>query len=366
MIVMFAFFASMASIAVSAAPPIIEYAVPTANAGPQGIVAGPDGNLWFTEFNGNKIGRITTEGVITEFPIPTPNSGPRGITAGPDGNLWFTETSGNKIGKITVAGAITEYAVPTANATPYGIVTGPDQNLWFTEHTAPATPFQMYKIGKITVSGTVTEYSYNAVNFGFCSAPTEITARADGLWFGGSCAIFINMTTAGSAVFGLGINGAIDNDVYGITLGADGNFWATLYSISNPLSRIAKLIPSDTLYTISQASAWPYGITSGPDGKLWFTEANANQVGTITLAGAITEYAVPTLNSVPRGVTTGPDGNVWFVEFAGNKIGKIQLVTPLPAAVPALSWSAMLALVSILLGWGLVRLRVSRKARRLW
>jgi virginiamycin B lyase len=56
-----------------------------------GITAGPDGNLWFTEYGGNKIGRITTAGVITEFPIPTDDSEPWGITSGPDGNLWFTE-----------------------------------------------------------------------------------------------------------------------------------------------------------------------------------------------------------------------------------------------------------------------------------
>ena len=32
-----------------------------------------------------------TAGVITEFPMPTADSYPDGITAGPDGNLWFTE-----------------------------------------------------------------------------------------------------------------------------------------------------------------------------------------------------------------------------------------------------------------------------------
>lgn len=31
----------------------------TAGAQPIGITAGPDGNLWFTEFNGNRIGRIS-------------------------------------------------------------------------------------------------------------------------------------------------------------------------------------------------------------------------------------------------------------------------------------------------------------------
>ena len=38
-------------------------------------------------------------GKIREFPVPTATSGPLGITAGPDGNLWFTEALGNKIGQ---------------------------------------------------------------------------------------------------------------------------------------------------------------------------------------------------------------------------------------------------------------------------
>src|SRR6185436_11779124 len=79
---------------------ITEYPVPTAGS-PQDITAGPDGNMWFTEIAGNKIGRITPAGVITEFPVPTAASKPVGITAGPDGNLWFGEGDGNKIGRIT-------------------------------------------------------------------------------------------------------------------------------------------------------------------------------------------------------------------------------------------------------------------------
>ena len=43
------------------------YPVPTAGSAPYGIAAGPDGALWFTEYSINKIGRITTAGVISEF-----------------------------------------------------------------------------------------------------------------------------------------------------------------------------------------------------------------------------------------------------------------------------------------------------------
>src|ERR1700733_9521956 len=47
-------------------------------------------------------------GVFTEFPVPTSESGPGGITAGPDGNLWFTEFQASKVARITTAGVITE------------------------------------------------------------------------------------------------------------------------------------------------------------------------------------------------------------------------------------------------------------------
>jgi len=92
---------------------------------------GPDGALWFTEYAGNKIGRITTSGAITEYAIPTPSAGALGITTGPDGALWFAEGA-NQIGRVTTSGAITQYSV----SSPQGITTGPDGALWFTESGA--------------------------------------------------------------------------------------------------------------------------------------------------------------------------------------------------------------------------------------
>jgi streptogramin lyase len=128
---------------------ITEFPLPTANSGPGGMTAGPDGNLWFTESIA-QIGRITPTGQITEFPLPMLNSALNGITAGPDGNLWFTRGPG-KIGRITPKGQITEFPLPMLNSALDGITTGPDGNLWFTECINP----QMIgcsgsKIGRIT------------------------------------------------------------------------------------------------------------------------------------------------------------------------------------------------------------------------
>jgi virginiamycin B lyase len=78
-----------------------QFTLPTAKSNLQGITAGPDGALWFTEGNYNdKIGRITPQGKVTEFAIPTSGSFAAGITTGPDGAIWFTEDEGNQIGRV--------------------------------------------------------------------------------------------------------------------------------------------------------------------------------------------------------------------------------------------------------------------------
>jgi len=65
---------------------------------PNLITTGPDGNLWVTEWAGNKVIRLTPAGQITEFAA----SGPLGIASGPDGNIWFTETNNSVIGRVNL------------------------------------------------------------------------------------------------------------------------------------------------------------------------------------------------------------------------------------------------------------------------
>jgi hypothetical protein len=49
---------------------------------------------------------------INEFPVPTDDSDPNGMAAGPDGNLWFTEASGNRIGEVVLAAQPVATSVP--------------------------------------------------------------------------------------------------------------------------------------------------------------------------------------------------------------------------------------------------------------
>jgi virginiamycin B lyase len=118
---------------------ITEFTILTPTAHPTQVAAGPDGNVWFTELDGNKIGRITAAGTITEFPLTTAGSQPSGITAGPDGSLWFTERSNNAIGVISPAGVVLhEFPIPTADSFAQSITLGPDGNLSGSRKVGPA------------------------------------------------------------------------------------------------------------------------------------------------------------------------------------------------------------------------------------
>jgi streptogramin lyase len=278
--------------AAAATGSMVEFPVPTANSGPVSIVTGPDGNLWFTEINANKIGRMTTGGEFTEFSIPTPNSQPDEIDVGPDGNLWFAEILGNKIGRITPTGEITEFVVPTPNSRPTVVAPGPDGNVWFTERgtaavTATTSPGK--KVGRVVLAtGQVEEFTL----------PTTVLLPSLGPDQG--------------------------RRPLGITAGSDGNMWFT----EERMNQIGRIVPATGEITEFKLPDFtfrrqPFEITSGPDGNLWFTEAFGNRIGRITTDGEITEFEVPTPNSTPNTIRRGPDPNAATdCAFQRDQLGK--------------------------------------------
>ena len=67
----------------------------------------------------------------------------------------------------------------------------------------------------------------------------------------------------------------------------------------------------------------PGAIAAGPDGNVWFGEPRVGQIGRITPAGVITEFAVPS-GGQAYGITAGPDDNLWFTEaFPVRGIGRV-------------------------------------------
>ncbi|MFN8185364.1 MAG: fibronectin type III domain-containing protein [Candidatus Nanopelagicales bacterium] len=297
---------------------------------PDGIALGPDGNIWFTEKNANRIGKMTPAGVVTEYTANlSPGAEPFIIAAGPDGNLWFTETKGNRIGKITTSGTITEYTA--AGWTPgngpddpgpddpgvelWGITAGPDGNMWFTEASGD-------KVGRITPAGVITEFPVTAG-----ADPLGITLGSDNhLWFTEASLDQIGRMSQTGVLTNEYSAGMATDDPVAIATGQDGNMWF-VYLHGHKIGRIT---PTGTINEFSNGLtplAGPRRITAGPDGSMYFTESGANKIGRINPEGKILEFSGLTDNPAGlRGIITGPDGNLWFSEASAHKIG--QLTTP--------------------------------------
>jgi virginiamycin B lyase len=305
--------------------PTMEFVVPTASSQPFEIVTGPDGALWFTELAGNKIGRVTTAGVITEFAVPTNGGQPTGIVAGPDGALWFTEAGASKIGRITTAGVVTEFPIPTANSQPFDITVGVDGALWFAEQGAS-------KIGRITTAGAITEFATTTSN----AMPKSITSGLDGaLWFTESNANKIGRITTGGLISEFPNPNPLAQVAF-IARGPNGNLVFT----ENQVDLIATIgldgrYQAEDSFPTNTGGAGFVGL--GPDATVWFIEHNANKIaryGNGSNGPLMIEYDIPTGSSNVATLTGGPDGNLWYTEQATNKIGRL---TPNASPTPILA-----------------------------
>jgi streptogramin lyase len=286
---------------------ITEFPIPTANSNPSEITLGPDGHLWFTEYDGNKIGRITVAGNITEFPLPTPNAGPQGITAGPDGNVWFTEVSAGQIGKITPSGTVTEYPIVYR---PWLIDSGPDGNIWFTIDSPGGT---VNKLGVITPAGVVSDRTISTVTDPLGAVGITGKAADGNIWFVQYQARRIGrMTTAGTSYMW---SATTNVGAQRIAAGLDGNLWftgVTLIGRVTPGGVVTEFpLPDGRLATTSVS------VIASPDGNVWFGLPDG--LGRITPSGIITVFPVP----APRGIAPGADGNIWYLE--GEHVARFLL-----------------------------------------
>ena len=117
----------------SPSKPAVAAAVPSAQPTPTGmplgthapyaIAAGLDGNLWFTEYQGDAVGQMTPYGATKRFKVD-PDGFAERITAGPDGAVWFTDTIGNRIGRVAADGKIAYVKLPHSDSGPAGITLG--------------------------------------------------------------------------------------------------------------------------------------------------------------------------------------------------------------------------------------------------
>src|SRR5436305_10964853 len=182
----------LAPAAAAALPTFLEYSAGiTAGSGPDVIAAGPDGAMWFSEYQGNRIGRAAVDGTIVEYPSSGPaltlGAHPAGIVTGPDGHIWFTEFGTGQIGELDPAtgSLLGEFLVPSgAGSEPEAIAVGPDGDLWFTENaTGLVGRIDTTQVAPGTSSGIAEYRTKYTDHFSAAAAPVALVSGPDGgLW----------------------------------------------------------------------------------------------------------------------------------------------------------------------------------------
>jgi streptogramin lyase len=302
------------------------------NARPFWITPGPDGNMWFTDTNGDRIGRITLDGKIKLFKVEK-GSKPYTIVAGPDGNLWFTEWRNNSLGVMDVHGHyLHRYPVASSDMSPYGIAVSPDGYIWFTAYNFE-DPSAINRVGRMSTDGEFVERYELAP----CACdPLGVTAGPDGnMWVTEELGAF-DGTNYGSvdrvSLDGKDISRFQMPDVQSlpawIAPGPDGRLWFGQYNAEHhKLGRIST--DGDiTNFHINDAVSNTVDATTGPDRKIWFTEGDANDIWSMKPNGALVDNFSTGVHATPAGITTGPDGNLWFAVAGSGEIGRLHVARP--------------------------------------
>ena len=286
---------------------IQEWDLPTPGSRPHDPAVAPDGSLWFTAMNVNKLGRLDEKtGTVEEFPLDIANSGPHGLIADAEGNIWFTANTGGYIGKLNpVTREMAHFMMPDGRARdPHTAVFDQKGMLWFTVQSGNFVGRLDPASGEVVLQRPPTP----------AAAPYGIAVNAEGVPF------FCEFGT-------------------------------------NKIGRIHPETVEITEYEVTPG-ARPRRIAITPDGKIYYADFARGFLGRLEPdTGKVQEWASPGgLRSQPYGMTSTPDGIVWYSE---SGVRPNTLVRFDPASETSQSWP-------IPSGGGVIRHMVSAPDRRLF
>jgi streptogramin lyase len=234
-----------------------------------GITVGSDGNVWISNVNGVLESINPTTHAVNSYPIGSIG----GLVGVPGGDIWYTDSISGEIGDFSLkTHTATEYPLATTTSDPTAITVGPGGNLWFVEKAAS-------KVGMINpTTHAITEIATPTAN----QSPTEIVSDGGKLYFSEtnqSNVIGIVDPSNNDAIselhlstdFGPLVAGP-DGDLYGLGTGG------TLLQSFDPATGaiVPSIIPNAT-----QGFTPPAGLGVGPDGDIW-----------IDLPGSIDQAAI--------------------------------------------------------------------------
>jgi len=299
---------------------IREWDVPTPKARPHDPAVSPDGALWFTEQEANKLGRLDpSTGAIREFPLKTPHSGPHGLASDRDGNIWYTGNYAALIGKLDPkTGDVTEYPMPdTAARDPHSLAFDSHGILWFTVQGGNMVGRLDPHTGKVDVrpvpSPRALPYGIVVNSRGvpyFCEFGTNKLGEINPQ----TLAVTEHTLPEGARPRRLAM--AADDRVY------YSDFARGFLAIFDPKSGNVKEWASP-----GGAESKPYGIAVTRDGMVWYAEVGVHPNTVVRFDPKTESFAqapIPSGGGVIRNMVATPDGRLYLACSGVNKIGIVQ------------------------------------------
>jgi streptogramin lyase len=264
------------------------------------IVAGPDGNMWFT-LQGKKVGKVTQAGIVQEFELAGIEN-TIGIAAGPEGRIWVVAT--NKATSFLPSnptGTEEDFTSALINAEP-NIVLGPEGLFWV------ASLNKVAKFSPANFNGTIKEVPLAG------TLPNEISPKD--IDVAGSEITIADtdlvppLETSRVVLFnsaGVQRDIAIPGPSQGVA-GAPGGQIA--YTAAGAVPEQAGLVTPPAPTSAFELLGDPFGVAYGSDQAFWIVQFAKGQLTRLTTTGQTSVLGGLPIESA-RQIAAGPGNTLW-------------------------------------------------------
>jgi virginiamycin B lyase len=194
---------------------------------PNELVLDTHGDVWFTEFNADSLGRLDPRsGHMHHYPLSAKPSMqtlyPYGVTIDAQGMVWFTESGSNQLGRLDpTTGRVQRFAVPDRHALLMEIASDGQGTIWVTSFT----PGILFRFRPDTAT--------------FTTYDTPFTSGQQ-------------------------------SALYGLLVTSSGEVWVTMLA-ENVIARLDATAGHFVYYRIPTPGTLPLGLTMDANQGLWFT-----------------------------------------------------------------------------------------------
>jgi virginiamycin B lyase len=300
----------------------VEYDMPGPGRMPFSAAPDKNGYLWIPNFGvANKITRLDPKtGEMQDFSVP--NVGTASIHSAvpaPDGSVWLTETDANKLGRWDPnTQKITEYQdyyLPGKEGTVEGgskhtVRIDPSGNAW--SSGGPLTKFDP-ETRKFT--------HFEDIPFAYDVKPDK---NGD-VWFTASGANKIGRVDGKTLKISLWTMPTPKSFPRRMEIASDGIVWIGEFN-AGKMARFDPKTQTFTEYSLPGPEPTPYSMGFDADGYLWYNSHDMDELARFdTKTGNVIEYPVPHSEIAMREFFRDAQGRMWYGTNPNNKVGYFYL-----------------------------------------